>query len=103
MTTKKKAKVKVRITKAKVRGVVPLAEDKHLVVADDVAFEVHGSLPPEVHPLPIPVEFEADLDKYNAGPAIAEKESSGMPWWGWALLGIAVLMVVVWVTYYPNG
>jgi hypothetical protein len=95
MTTKKKAKVKIKITRAKIRGSVPLVEGKHLVLADDVAFEVHGPLPPEVHPLPIPVEFEADLDKYSAGPAIVpdDSEAGHSRLWGWIAVGITVLLI----------
>jgi len=54
---KKKAVVKIR--KAKVRKVVTLAPDKHLIVADDVELEVHGASAVPVEPPPDePIVFD---------------------------------------------
>ena len=54
---KKKAKVKVK--RAKIRHVEPIAEGKTLVVADAVEFEVYGAPTPPPDPLPDePIVFD---------------------------------------------
>jgi hypothetical protein len=97
MVTKKKAKK--RKSKEK-----PSAHVYRAPMKEPAPVEVHVATECEATVaapcLSIPIDpLESDFNDYRAAPAPVDLDDdidSGMPWWGWALIGVGVIGLLTW-------